>query len=221
MTRLILINPNTSQATTQALLEIARESAQGGAVVDGLTAPFGASLIVDEEALAIAAEAVFSLCRTVRAANPAGVIVAAFGDPGHARLAAALACPVTGIAEAGMAQAAQGGRRFSVVTTTPGLTHAITRAAERYGHAHLLLGVRVTPGDPQALMGDPQRLQDALEQACEDAIHQDGAQAIIIGGGPLAVAARALKNQFPVQIVEPVPAAVRLAMRRAAQIRPR
>lgn len=70
-------------------------------------------------------------------------------------------------------------------------------------------------------MGDPQRLQDALEQACKDAIHQDGAQAIIIGGGPLAVAARALKDRLPVQIVEPVPAAVRLAMRRADQIRPR
>ena len=38
--------------------------------------------------------------------------------------------------------------------------------------------------------------------------------AIIIGGGPLAAAAEALGRRLPVRVIEPVPAAVRLAAMR-------
>ena len=215
--QLILLNPNTSESTTQAMLKIAQEAANGGATVEGWTAGFGAPLILNEAALAIAAEAVFSLRDAIRQRNPAGVIVAAFGDPGQALLAAGLPCAVTGIAEAGMAEAAEGGRRFTVVTTTPDLVAAITRTAERYGHGALFLGVRLTPDDPRELMADSGRLEEALFRACEAAMHDDGAEAIVIGGGPLAVAARALNGQLPVPIIEPIPAAVKLAIRRAGQ----
>ena len=40
-------------------------------------------------------------------------------------------------------------------------------------------------------MADPVALEQALLRACEAAVREDGAQAIVIGGGPLAVAARA------------------------------
>ena len=63
-------------------------------------------------------------------------------------------------------------------------------------------------------MNDAGRLEEELFRACEAAIRNDGAQAIVIGGGPLAVAARALKGRIPVPIIERVPAAIRLAMRR-------
>jgi allantoin racemase len=39
---------------------------------------------------------------------------------------------------------------------------------------------------------------------------------VVIGGGPLALAARALSATAPVPLVEPLPAAVRLALTRVA-----
>jgi allantoin racemase len=173
-------------------------------------------LICDDAALQVAADAVCALAPALRALRPAGVIVAAFGDPGHAQLSELLDCPVIGIAQAGMAQAAQGGRRFCVVTTTPDLERAILATAQRYGLAAQCLGVRLTPGDPRALMADPAALQAALLHACEMAVVLDGAQAIVIGGGPLAVVARALATQLPVPVIEPVPAAVQLLLARIA-----
>lgn len=214
--RLVLINPNTSQATTAAMLAIARGTAAASATITGLTAPYGAPLITDEAALTTAAEAVLSLAPALADGQPAGVIVAAFGDPGLLRMRAACACPVTGIAEAGMAEAAAGERRFAVVTTTPALAPAIARTAELYGHAAAFTGVRLTDGDPHAVMADPRRLEAALESACDEAIRRDGAEAIVIGGGPLATAARSLARRIPVPIIEPVPAAVRLALARAS-----
>ncbi len=216
MTReLIVVNPNTNAATTAMMADIARAALPPGWRVATLTAAFGEPLIVAPEALDVAARAVLALAPSIAAAAPAGIVVAAFGDPGLAALRAALDAPVTGIAEAGMAEAARYGR-FAVVTTTPLLVPRIARSAAEYGHARVYAGTRLTPGDPAALTADPARLLAALRDACRTAIAEDRVDAIVIGGGPLAVAARALAAEMPVPLVEPVPAAVRLAVARAA-----
>ena len=129
--RLLLINPNTSAATTAAMVKIARQAAAGGTTIDGLTAPSGAPLITGEAALEEAGRAVASLGPAVLADGPDGVIISAFGDPGLEALRAVLPMPVTGIAEAGMAEAGEGWRRFCVVTTTPDLKTAIEQTARR------------------------------------------------------------------------------------------
>jgi Asp/Glu/hydantoin racemase len=216
--RLILVNPNTSSMTTEAMLALARGAAPAGMSIDGMTVPFGASLITDEAALATATEAVVALGPTLADAAVDGVIVAAFGDPGLARLRRTLACPVTGLAEAGMAEAARGGRPFAIVTTTPDLAVSIRQMAEAYGHGDVFRGVRLTDEDPRLLMSDAGRLTEALRTACLCAIRETGAQAIVVGGGPLAVAARALKRNFEVPIIEPILAAVRLAVARANRV---
>lgn len=211
--RVLLINPNTNRATTETMAAIAR-AADPSARVDGATVASGAPLLVDEALLAQGARAVVDLAHATDFAAYDGAIVAAFGDPGLASARAICPVPMVGIAEAGMGEAAAGGRRFVVVTTTTHLVGAIERRAAAYGHAATFAGVRLTEGDIHALMADPAALETALAQACERAIAEDGAQAIVIGGGPLATAARALVARFGVPIVEPIPAAMRLLRER-------
>jgi allantoin racemase len=208
---LILLNPNTNDTTTAAMVRIAQDQAGQRARIEGRTAPFGAALITSPATLDLAEHAIGAMAPGLAGAG--GVIVAAFGDPGLDALRAGLRCHVTGIAEAGMAEAAAGGRRFAVVTTTPDLRVRIAQTAARHGHAGFV-GTWVTPGDPVSLMSDPQALLAALDAACRAAIDEGGAQALVIGGGPLAMAARALAGRLPVPLIEPVPAAVRLALAR-------
>lgn len=204
---IVLINPNTSPDTTEAMVKIARETLPEAGIT-GVTARFGNPLISDEPALAVAAQAVASIDLT-RFADLKGVIVAAFGDPGLDALRQTLRVPVVGIAEAGMLAAAGGGRRFSVATTTPDLVAAIERRAERYGIGKQLASVRLTEGDLAETMQTPGLLIERLGAAVEAAVSQDGAEAVVIGGGPLAVAARALSSRARVPLIEPVPEAVR------------
>jgi Asp/Glu/hydantoin racemase len=211
MHRLILVNPNTTAATTAAMVEIARAEAGPRAEIVGMTAPVGVGLITEPAALAEAADAVTGMADSLREAD--AVIVAAFGDPGLPMLRAVLPCPVTGIAEAGMAEAAQGGRRFAVVTTTPLLVESIAGLAAAYGHGGFM-GTYLTPGPPGPLMADPDLLAAALLDACTRAVREGGAEAVVIGGGPLAVAAQRLAGQVAVPLIEPVPAAVRLSLGR-------
>lgn len=210
--KLALVNPNTSTAVTGVMVEIAAETAGARARVLGHTAAFGATLITEPSAFAVAAEAVAALAPALRYAD--AVIVAAFGDPGLDALRAALDVPVTGIAEAGMAEAAEGSRRFAVVTTTPRLCDRIAEIASRHGHRHFA-GTWTTPGDPASYTADPAVLEAALAAAIEQAVREGGVEAVVIGGGPLAEAARTLAATAPVPLIEPVPAAVRHSLRLA------
>jgi Asp/Glu/hydantoin racemase len=213
--RLTVVNPNTSQETTAAMVAIASEVA--GEPVRGVTARRGPRIIMSPAALAEAAQAVVELVPELVGAQ--AVIVAAFGDPGLEALRSLLSCPVTGIAEAGMVEAAALSPRFAVVTTTPDLADSINAKAEAAGYADFA-GTWITDGDPATVMGNPDLLVAALDAACRRAITQGGARAIVIGGGPLAVAARALAGTLPVPLVEPVPAAVRLSLSRRSQVTP-
>jgi allantoin racemase len=208
MKRIVLVNPNTNAATTALMVTIARAHLAAGFAMDGATAAAGAALIVDEDQLRVAADAVARMAPSL-IATVDGVIVAAFGDPGVEALRAALLVPVAGIAACAMGEAAAGGRRFAVVTTTPALVAAITARAENLGLGRQLAGIRITEGPPQALMADRQRLIAALERAARRAIAEDAAEAIIIGGGPLAAAAQELRSRLPCPVIEPIPAAVR------------
>jgi len=217
--RVALLNPNTTEATTAAMCAIARAAAPTGLQIEAISAPFGVPLIMDPAALAEAADAVASLAAQL--ADFDGVIVAAFGDPGRARLQKRLHIPVVGIGEASMAHAARIADRFSVVTTTPALRDSIIALAESYGHGTSLVSVRTTGldgcGGPQTtldLMADPAATEEALHELVCAAISSDGAGAVIIGGGPLANAARALAARVDCPLVQPIPAAVALISQR-------
>lgn len=206
--RLLLINPNSSPATTAMMLALAREAAGAGATIVGATATRAPPMIVEPEALAAAADEVVAIALAHRAAC-AGVIVGAFGDPGLAAIRAALDRPATGLCEAAVHEAAESDRRFGIATTTARLAAAIDARVAATDLGGRYTGLRLTEGDPATLAADPERLRAALAQAVRACHEEDGAEAVIIGGGPLAGAAAQLRRALPVAIVEPVPAAVR------------
>jgi Asp/Glu/hydantoin racemase len=211
--RVLLINPNSNPETTRRMVAIA-EAAAPGCAVTGITAPTGPRMIADEAGLATGAISVADMARDVGASFD-GAIVAAFGDPGLTEAARILTFPVCGIGEASFIEAAVGGRVFAVVTTTPGLVGAIAARVAAAGVSARFLGTWVTPGDPAETMADPARL-DALLSTGIARARKAGAQAVIIGGGPLAEAARRLAEGARVPLIEPVPAAIRLILRGAA-----
>lgn len=217
--RLRLLNPNTNAATTAMMTALANQEGGGEADFTGQTMASGPAIITDETALHAAAAQIEQAGMEAERACFDGVLIAGFGDPGLLALRDRVAIPVTGIAEAGMGEAGAAGRRFSIVTTTPRLKLAIFEAARRYGHGDALVSVRITPGDPLTVMSDAAALPAALLKLCEQAAREDGAQAIVIGGGPLAAAARIIAGELAVPIVEPIAAGARLAMRRALRQR--
>ena len=130
MPRILLINANSSEATTAMMVGIARGVVPETISVVGATATRSPPMIVTAEALAAAADEVIEIGMR-EAGAVAGVIVGAFGDPGLASLQRQLPIPVVGICQAAMLEAATDGRRFGVATTTPDLVAAIDQTGAR------------------------------------------------------------------------------------------
>ena len=214
MLPILLINPNTSQATTDMMVAMAQNTAGTSARIRGETATRGPPMITTPKALAASEAGVVEIALR-EAGTCAGIIVAAFGDPGAAALKRRLAVPVVGICEAAMREAATHGGCFAVATTTPALVARIAESAALLGLADRFAGTWLTDGDPADLVGDPQRLEAALAGTVEACIRDGGATSVIIGGGPLSRAAAALSARFPVPIVAPVAAAVRVLIGRS------
>jgi allantoin racemase len=211
MSTILLINPNTSERTTRLMLDAAARDLPPTVTLRGATAAHGVPMIVTEADLLRSATEVI---RLGRAAVPgvSALIVAAFGDPGAAALRDHVNVPVIGIGEASMREAAFGERRFGVATTTPALAGAIELMVERLGLRPWFTGVRVPNGDPLVLAADGSRQEAELTRLATDCFDLDSAGCVIIGGGPLSSAARALRQRFGVRIIEPVPAAIRGAL---------
>jgi Asp/Glu/hydantoin racemase len=208
MHRILLINPNSSTATTAMMVGIAQAAAADACEMAGATARRAPPMIVEPDALAAAAAEVVEIA-VANDGKYDGFIVAAFGDPGLAKIRERCRTPAVGIAESACREASSGGRRFGIATTTPALKAAIDQRVVSLGLSAQYTGLRLTSADPTELVKDGDRMRDALADVVRHCINDDGAKAVIIGGGPLGEAARELALMFSIPIVAPISAAVR------------
>ncbi|MFF5923987.1 aspartate/glutamate racemase family protein [Streptomyces flavochromogenes] len=212
--QVVLINPNTSAATTAMMTAIARRALGGDHPVRGVTVDRGPDMLTDPAALRAAAPGVLAAgLRATARGDCAALLVGAFGDPGLAELRAATDVPAVGLGEAALREAAAGGTPFGIATTTPLLAGAIAAHVTALGLGDRFTGLRLTEGAPEHLSAEPELLLDQLERAVRACGERDGARAVVIGGGPLGDAAEELRTRCAVRIVAPIPAACRAILR--------
>lgn len=207
LTKVLVVNPNSNQATTDMMCKYAQAELPEFEVI-GATAAAGPRMITEDVALGQSRRHVVSAALKALEENPdiAAVVVAAYGDPGRDILEDLLDIPVFGIGKSSMLVASSGGRAFGVATSTPGLAAAISAMGERFKGDAAFVGVALTKSDPITLAAAPQRQFEELRDAVQECVDK-GAEAVIIGGGPLSETARQLSALGIGTIVEPVPAA--------------
>ena len=207
--RLLLVNPNITEAVTAAMAGEARRVASPGTEIAAVTAGFGAAYVENRVEAAIAAHAVLDAL-AAGAEGCDGAIVAAFGDPGLLAAREMLDIPVVGLTEAALLTAWTLGRRYSIVCLTPRLGLWYRETAEGYGLAGRLASVRPLDLPIPDITTAKDRLRAALVAECRRAAEQDGAEVVILGGGPLAGLAHEAADEIPVPALDGVSCAVRL-----------
>ena len=205
---ILLINPNATQYVTERMAVAVREELGPDWHVEEMTNVGAPDIITDDAGLKLATDLMVEAFD--KGCDPLdGVIVAAFGDPALQELRAKLPVPVVGIAECGMLEAAEHGN-FAIVAPTPNLFDAITGLANSYGVGDKLSALLTTKTDAYVLMSQPEALVETLRGMIDEAVARGDVDAVVIGGGPLADAAKTLAaNAPPYPIVGPVPAAAR------------
>jgi Asp/Glu/hydantoin racemase len=208
--KLLLINPNVTDAITQQMAAEARRTASAGTEIVAVTAAFGTQYIANRAEAAIAGHAVLDALAT-HAAGCDAAIVSAFGDPGLAAAREFADIPVLGIAESAMLTAWMLGRRYAIVCLTPRLRRWYIECAQEHGLDGRLVAVRALDTPVPDITQAKDQFRDRLLSECRRAIEEDEAEVIIFGGGPIAGLAREVAAEIPVPTLDGVSCAVRLA----------
>lgn len=208
--RILLVNPNTTAAVTDLLVAAARPVAAAGTEIVPLTAPRGVPYISSRaEAQLGGAQLLETLAEHAPGADAA--IVAAFGDPGLMAARELFDIPVIGMSEAAMLTACMLGRRFAIVTFSTNLGAWYRDCVEMHGMRDRCAAIRCLDGAFRAI-AEVQEEKEALlvDLACR-AVAEDGADAVILSGAPLAGLAAKVADRVPVPLVDPIQAAVKQA----------
>lgn len=211
--RLLVINPNTSASTTALLEAHGRTACADRAELALATARFGATYIASEAGHAIAGHAALDAYAADVAAHgrPDAVLIGCFGDPGLFALRELADCPVTGLAEAAMREAAAQGP-YAIVTGGAAWPPMLQRLAQALQLDGPLVHIETVAPSGAELAADPVRAQRVLAEACLAACRRAAPKCIIIGGAGLAGYAARLAGTVPVPLLDSVQAGMRHAL---------
>ena len=210
MTRIRVINPNTSQGMTDTIGRHARAAAAPSTVVTATGPAMGPESIESHYDEALAVPGLLAEIAAGEAAGDEGYVIACFGDPGLDAARELAAGPVVGIAEAAMHTAVLLGRSFSVVTTLPRTAGRAWDLARRYGFADACRGVHACD-IPVLDLDDPAPVTvRTVTEACAAAVAEDDCDVLVLGCAGMAPLAPALTHATATPVVDGVGAAVKL-----------
>jgi len=210
MTRLLVVNPNTSQEMTRTISESADRAARAiGVECDTVCPSEGPESI--EGRFDEIVSAYWTLDCVMRVADRySGVVVACFGPhPAVEGIREATTLPTLGIMEASILYALPLGARFSVVTTSPRWQPLLEEGVQSLGVAGRCASVRSTGMavlDLDRLPRDAvcQKLAEEARRAVED----DHAEVIVLGCAGMAGLQSTVEQATGVPVVDAVWAGV-------------
>jgi allantoin racemase len=208
--RLLVINPNTNPAVTEKIriqAELVLSPQTTATVVNPPTGPFS---IETRDHRDDAIPRVLSLVRTMSADPYDAYVFGCFDDIALFETRALVGVPVVGTCEAGIAAARTMAGRFTIITTVHSAVPGIHTLLDRYGAAGLCT-VRAAGIGVAAAAGKESDAEARLHQALEQAISDDGAEAILLGSGGLTGRAPDLAQRFGIPVIDGVGAAIKMA----------
>ena len=208
---IIVLNPNSSQSVTDALseaLEPLRFS--DGPAIRCATLAQGPPGIETDEHVAAVAEPVCDYLRD-HEDDSGAFVIACFSDPGLRRAREGCGRPVFGMAESGLLTALAHGRRFGVISILESSLARHLRYIRELGietrlAGDLPLGLGVLELQDRAVALDRMRAAGARLR------DEQGADVIVLGCAGMAALRRPLEETLAIPVIEPVQAAVSMAM---------
>lgn len=203
--RLLLLNPNTTEALTERLAASASAVLPAGVALQTATARAGFPYISSVAEAQIAGAMVLEMLAE-RAGAWDAAIVAAFGDPGLRAARELFDLPVTGMTEAAMLAALPLGQRFAFVTFTARMVPWYEEQVRLAGLEGWFAGTFVPDAAMGAVTQIAEDMRGPLTETCLAAAKQ--ADVLILAGAPVAGLAPVIADEVPAVLIDPIRAAV-------------
>lgn len=207
--RVLVANPNMTQSVTDAVVAEARRHAAPGTTIIGATGGFGAAIVSTEAGNAIAGHAALDLLARHVGQVDAAVLAISF-DTALQAAQELMPFPVVGMTAAALHTACLVGRRFGLVTFGAGSRQMYLDLVEASGLGRRMAGCETVDLASAVAYLDTAALDGAVLAAAAR-LHAAGAGSVVVAGAATAGMARRLQPASPVQLLDGIGCAVRLA----------
>ena len=210
--KLLVINPNSSETVTGAIMESARRAAAPGTSLVPVTTKGGTRNIDSAVGDYLSGAYMIRTCLdAVPVHRPDAVVLAGFGRVGIDALKEALSVPVVSISEASMAVACLLGHRFTTLTMLQQFIPYQQDLVRYYGFEAKCASVRAINVNVEECVTDRERTLAELSAAIRAVVEQDRAEVVILACAGLCGYDRELTKLAGVPVLDPVAVAVKVA----------
>src|SRR5213080_1718395 len=207
--RILVINPNTTEAMTHEIDKVAQAAASKGTEIETVQPKAGPRSIEGSADEVLAAYHTLDLVAGSRGEYDAYVI-ACYGDPALAACREVSSVPVIGIAEASFHMASLVAYKWSVVTVLPRVKPLLEELIHRNGMEMRCASIRCTPLTVLEIEEDLERTRRMMVDEARDAIARDGAEAILLGCAGLGPLDKRMQGELRVPVFDGTACAVKL-----------
>ena len=210
--KLLVINPNSSETVTGAVMESARRGAGPGTELIGVTTKGGTRNIDSAFADYLSGASMIRTClESVALHTPDAVVLAGFGRVGIDALKEALAIPVVSISEASMAVACLLGHRFTTLTMLQQFIPYQQDLVRLYGFEAKCASVRAINVNVEECVTNREKTLRELKAQIQTIVAEDRAEVVILACAGLCGYDAELTKLAGVPVLDPVAVAVKLA----------
>lgn len=210
--RLMILNPNSSDTVTGAIMHSARRAAAPGTELEGVTTKGGTRNI--DCAFADYLSGAYAIRTALEAADlhrPDAIVLAGFGRVGIDALKEAFTIPVVSISEASMAMACLLGHRFTTLTMLQQFVPYQQDLVRLYGFETRCASVRAINVNVEECVTNREKTLAELKEQIQRIVAEDRSEVVILACAGLCGYDTELSRLAGVPVLDPVAAAVKVA----------
>ncbi|HEV8311233.1 MAG TPA: aspartate/glutamate racemase family protein [Methylomirabilota bacterium] len=210
--KLLVINPNSSETVTAAIMESARRGAAPGTELVSVTTKGGTRNIDSALGDYLSGAYMIRTClEAVKVHRPDAVVLAGFGRVGIDALKEALDVPVVSISEASMAVACLLGHRFTTLTMLEQFVPYQQDLVRLYGFEAKCASVRAINMNVEECVTNREEALRQLEARIQQVVADDRAEVVILACAGLCGYDAELSRLAGVPVLDPVAVGVKVA----------
>lgn len=210
--KLLILNPNSSEVVTGAIMESAQRAASAGTELVAVTTKGGTRNIDSAFGDYLSgANAIRSGLDAAGVHRPDAVVLAGFGRVGIDALKEALAIPVVSISEASMAMACLLGHRFTTLTMLKQFIPYQQDLVRYYGFEAKCASVRAIDVNVEECVTNREETLRQLKAEIQKVVAEDRAEVVILACAGLCGYDAELSRLAGVPVIDPVAVGVKVA----------
>jgi allantoin racemase len=213
MDKILVINPNSTEAVTRGMDEACQPLRMaGGPALECVTLKEGPPGVETQQHVDALVAPLLNLVKS-REKDCSAFVIACYSDPGLHSLREATKKPVLGIAECAILTALTLGQKFGVIAI---LRQSIPRHLRNLGAMGVLgrLAAELPVGLPVVELSDEKKTFGRMLDVGKQLRDEHGAEVVVMGCAGMARYRQPLQDAIGLPVVEPTQAAVAMALGR-------